>query len=795
MIFALGEIWLSLLLASLLAFFIAWLLWKWRRKSVGKTEWDDLNGELAARRRAQSQLEHEHSVLLANRNAAEANEVRLRATIDDLQARADLLPALEARVEQAESLSAQPRGAEPPAALFNQGPTGANQDPHAEARRAAATAMGSVVPSQPDDSARASAAEEAANERADEMAAQLDASTTAVEELESERQQLTAESEERHRRIRQLEDELLTVNARAAKAKAALDSHIAQQAATQAATLAAVPEPSSQPVSSQEASEAQAQTARTEVKLNAIQKQLDSTQADLSARTEQATNLQSELQRRGGELERRVIEANKLTASLAESQTKIDDVTHELDGVAQELDSAHEQIAELTAEVDAVRQRESEANDQAAAVAEQARVQGSAHTVELMTERSQTSELESRLVETREQLAEAQEQGGAMRDRLLQANQRAEELGRNQMRLKALEARVAHLSASEAELLQLRSRQPELERRASRADALDSDTAQQRREMQEMSIRLEEAEQRALRVVELEGKVRSAELERDQLRSQADQTTAANAAFVTQTSVESDIASEDRTAEIAELAELRQRTTLVPQLEQRVSDLQRELAEAQQAASADPTISTADSAAEAAEKQAKKETKKKAKRAAKAAARATEQELEAVKKSLLKTERSLKDCRQQGKKLQKTDGAQIAELQAALKHLRNDADRNSATIGALRHDLVKARTSKAGHREKRLRSAEEKVAQLEATATKPKSQPASDHVDDLKLIKGIGPRLERTLNDLGITQFEQLAALSKTELEKLQKKLPRFPGRIARDNWVGQAKTLTKKKR
>ncbi len=61
--------------------------------------------------------------------------------------------------------------------------------------------------------------------------------------------------------------------------------------------------------------------------------------------------------------------------------------------------------------------------------------------------------------------------------------------------------------------------------------------------------------------------------------------------------------------------------------------------------------------------------------------------------------------------------------------------------------------------------------------------------DDLKLISGVGPKLEQTLNDLGVYHFDQVASWRKKEIEWVDSQL-RFKGRIERDGWIAQAKTL-----
>ena len=63
--------------------------------------------------------------------------------------------------------------------------------------------------------------------------------------------------------------------------------------------------------------------------------------------------------------------------------------------------------------------------------------------------------------------------------------------------------------------------------------------------------------------------------------------------------------------------------------------------------------------------------------------------------------------------------------------------------------------------------------------------------DDLKLLKGVGPKLEQTLNELGFYHFDQVAGWRKKEIEWVDSNL-KFKGRIERDGWVAQAKTLAK---
>lgn len=62
--------------------------------------------------------------------------------------------------------------------------------------------------------------------------------------------------------------------------------------------------------------------------------------------------------------------------------------------------------------------------------------------------------------------------------------------------------------------------------------------------------------------------------------------------------------------------------------------------------------------------------------------------------------------------------------------------------------------------------------------------------DDLKSVSGIGPKLERLLNRNGIYYFWQISSWSKRDIKFIDERLDVFQGRIARDNWVRQAKKL-----
>ncbi|MGY4309824.1 putative flap endonuclease-1-like 5' DNA nuclease [Bradyrhizobium sp. USDA 4369] len=73
---------------------------------------------------------------------------------------------------------------------------------------------------------------------------------------------------------------------------------------------------------------------------------------------------------------------------------------------------------------------------------------------------------------------------------------------------------------------------------------------------------------------------------------------------------------------------------------------------------------------------------------------------------------------------------------------------------------------------------------------RPPALPAPDGTaDDLKLIKGIGPKNERILNEIGVHHFSQIAAWSPGQASWVGDHMA-FPGRIEREHWIAQAKLL-----
>jgi predicted flap endonuclease-1-like 5' DNA nuclease len=62
--------------------------------------------------------------------------------------------------------------------------------------------------------------------------------------------------------------------------------------------------------------------------------------------------------------------------------------------------------------------------------------------------------------------------------------------------------------------------------------------------------------------------------------------------------------------------------------------------------------------------------------------------------------------------------------------------------------------------------------------------------DNLKMIKGVGPAIEKTLNEMGIFHFDQIAEMSEYEIDRVAHRLKGFRSRIYREDWIGQARDL-----
>ena len=78
----------------------------------------------------------------------------------------------------------------------------------------------------------------------------------------------------------------------------------------------------------------------------------------------------------------------------------------------------------------------------------------------------------------------------------------------------------------------------------------------------------------------------------------------------------------------------------------------------------------------------------------------------------------------------------------------------------------------------------------EAATPAPTPAATTTSTDDLRRIKGLGPKLVTILAEQDITSFAQIAGWNDADIERVDATLGRFKGRITRDQWVEQAKLL-----
>jgi predicted flap endonuclease-1-like 5' DNA nuclease len=81
---------------------------------------------------------------------------------------------------------------------------------------------------------------------------------------------------------------------------------------------------------------------------------------------------------------------------------------------------------------------------------------------------------------------------------------------------------------------------------------------------------------------------------------------------------------------------------------------------------------------------------------------------------------------------------------------------------------------------------------LEAKVAKTATRPPKDN---LQLIKGIGPTIEKKLNAIGINSYHQISAFTPEMVEEVTKAIKFFPRRIEKDNWISQARVLEEERK
>lgn len=127
--------------------------------------------------------------------------------------------------------------------------------------------------------------------------------------------------------------------------------------------------------------------------------------------------------------------------------------------------------------------------------------------------------------------------------------------------------------------------------------------------------------------------------------------------------------------------------------------------------------------------------------------------------------------------------ADLAEARERIEQLESLQDHEQTTIEPVRHPD----TLTDG------RDASNDPSDSDIDKQVPTVESANAHVprpDDLKQIKGVGPAIEKTLFEMGISRFQQIADMSAYDIDRVAKRLKGFHSRIYREDWIGQARAL-----
>lgn len=134
---------------------------------------------------------------------------------------------------------------------------------------------------------------------------------------------------------------------------------------------------------------------------------------------------------------------------------------------------------------------------------------------------------------------------------------------------------------------------------------------------------------------------------------------------------------------------------------------------------------------------------------------------------------------------------------------RKAGHRQDLSVVRITEILTGGAKPKKAAAKKPVKAADEKPAEAKATASasakasakkdEPKAEAAGEAKggvkDDVKLISGVGPALEKKLAAAGVTSLKQIAEFTAEDIERVDAELS-FKGRIEREDWVAQAKDL-----
>ncbi len=136
--------------------------------------------------------------------------------------------------------------------------------------------------------------------------------------------------------------------------------------------------------------------------------------------------------------------------------------------------------------------------------------------------------------------------------------------------------------------------------------------------------------------------------------------------------------------------------------------------------------------------------------------------------------------------------------QRRYENLKQETDAIRDTAAQLKNELAEERAREINFESNKEQKPEEEKEKFKIEApdpTRSRFTPSSWQTkNDLTLISGIGPAIQRKLNELGIYSFQQISELTPDMVDQITRSIKFFPDRIGRDNWIGQAAALSRRK-
>jgi len=670
MIWALLEITLPLFLTFIFGLCAGWLFWRWRRRSISQSEWDKHTQNNAAKARIDSALNFSSpksggdlESLQAKLAQANVDKADVERKLQDASSRSEhqskLADELQQKLKQSETVATE---------------------------RDSAIAKNKELEEKLSEWDRKSFEQETNNKKADEEKSALQEQ---ILKLQSELEQSSAKSSDSaadKQKLEALESHLIQANDTAEEEQRNLQGQIKNlqseltQARTQASDIAAYKQ-----------------------RLEALEPQLK--QARDTAEEEQR-NLQNKIESLQTELQEARVEA----ADSAEDKQKLRALEAKLiqtsDAAAENQQSLQGQIQKLQSELD-------EAHEQASKNA--------------AADQQKLKELESQLTQARD-ISDTEKRGlqdniQKLQSELEQARTQASDSAADKAKLKTLESQLQETTESaEKEQHKLQENIQKLKSLLEQARAQASESSADKQKLRVLESQLEQANYAASELNKAKIDIANLNSQLNKSRMELAQKTETNSTDNQQANKHARENSElTRQLQQArtEIDELRDaRAKLVEQLN-KVREFNHHL-QINKAAAAKPT-----------------------------AAPITPIDVGRIKK--LEKENAEKD-------------QQIADLLKKAKARKNKP--KPAKTTSKKTDWQKGKT-KLG-------------------------TPGSNHKDDLTVINGIGPKIEKVLNRLGIKSLEQIAAFKVAEVKLVDEALVDFSGRIQRDEWVAQAKALVR---